>query len=87
MDFLSACCRQQGDCAVSLLLQQYQCGSTQVLFACVCGEQENEEDGARQFLEWFQGLDLRKIIRLKKRGMNVLEREMRKVAEIGRAHV
>lgn len=81
MDFLSTCCRQQGKCAVSLLLQQYQYGITQVLFSCVCGEEKEGEGMARQFLEWFQGLDMRKILRGKERGLKVLERKMRAVVE------
>ncbi len=66
MKFLSSCYLQQGENALSLLLQQYRYREVQVFFACVfMGEGENADRAggymAEQMLGWFRGLQIKKL--------------------------
>jgi len=77
MEFLSACYLQQGKNALSLLLQQYRCGRTQMLFTCVCigrGENAGRAGGymTEQLLQWFRELPFKKLYKSREKGMERL---------------
>lgn len=85
MDFLSAYYWQQVNNRSSLLLQQYACGGTVVLFACVCMGQDG--DGrvsgymTGRLLRWFRNLSLRRLAKRTEREMRAARKSLERVVE------
>lgn len=80
MDFLSAYYWQQASNRSSLLLQQYACEGTVVLFACVCmGRDGNGRVSGYmtgRLLCWFRNLNLRRLVKRTEREMKAVRRSL-----------
>lgn len=79
MDFFTAGCRQREGALPSFLLQQYQCGGTQVVFACLCGEGNGGRAGTymtERLLSWFRRINLMALSGAKERGVEGVGRAL-----------
>lgn len=79
MEFFTACYRQKEGNASSLLLQQYQYRRSQIVFACICTEENAGKEGGRagaymteRLLAWFRGLNLKKLAKSREKGADAL---------------
>ncbi len=84
MDILSTCYCRQGKQGVSLLLQQYRYKGVRIIFACIfmgMGENMGRAGGymAEQTLQWFRGLNLKKLARGKEKYMERLGKSLQQV--------
>lgn len=79
MDFFTAGCRQREASSPSLLLQQYQCGPTQVVFACICGEENGGRAGAymtERLLSWFRRVNLKTLTKSGEKGIETAKKAL-----------